>query len=96
MYVHVGDDVMIRVTEIIAILDKNTVKQSDMMQALLEEKKDIVINVANGSFKSLVITASYMYLSPIALATLKKHAYEWTYEENSLSINGEEIDRKCR
>ena len=83
---------MIRVTEIVAILDKNTVKQSDMMESLLKEKEDIVINVANGSFKSLVITASHMYLSPIALATLKKHAYEWNHDEHSLPINSEKME----
>ena len=72
MYVHVGDDVMIRSSEIIAILDKQTVMESEEMQDLLENKKTELVHLANGNFKSLVITPAYMYLSPIAIATLKK------------------------
>ncbi|RST70958.1 DUF370 domain-containing protein [Siminovitchia acidinfaciens] len=74
MYVHVGDDVMIRSSEIIAILDKQTVQDSEEMLELINRKKSELVDIANGTFKSLVITPSHMYLSPIAIATLKKKA----------------------
>lgn len=72
MYVHVGDDVIIRSSDIIAILDKQTVMDSEEMKVLLEQKKSCLVNISNGNFKSLVITPTHMYLSPIAIATLKK------------------------
>lgn len=74
MYVHVGDDTLVRLSDIIAILDMQTVKESETMQELLELKKSCVVNIANGPYKSLVITPNQMYLSPVALATLKKKA----------------------
>lgn len=72
MYVHVGDDVMIRSSEIVAILDKQTVMESEAMREMLEKKQSQLIYLANNTFKSLVITPTHMYLSPIAIATLKK------------------------
>jgi hypothetical protein len=72
MYVHVGENVMIRSNEIVAILDKDTVNTSEDIQVLLEKKKDLVSVLASGSFKSLVLTVSQIYLSPIAPTTLKK------------------------
>ncbi len=74
MYVHLGDDVMIRSSEIIAILDKQTVMDSEEMKGLLEKRKSELMNISNGAFKSLVITSTHMYLSPIAIATLRKKA----------------------
>ncbi|GIN92954.1 hypothetical protein J6TS1_17430 [Siminovitchia terrae] len=74
MYVHLGDDVMIRSSEIIAILDKQTVMDSEEMKELLEKRKSELMNISNGAFKSLVITSTHMYLSPIAIATLRKKA----------------------
>ncbi|MBD8005572.1 extracellular matrix regulator RemB [Bacillus norwichensis] len=74
MYVHLGDDVMIRSSEIIAILDKQTVMDSEEMKGLLEKRKSELMNISNGTFKSLVITSAHMYLSPIAIATLRKKA----------------------
>ncbi|MFD1707828.1 extracellular matrix regulator RemB [Siminovitchia sediminis] len=74
MYVHVGDDVLVRSNEIIAILDKQTVNDSKELQELLDRRKSELVSLANGSFKSLVITSTHMYLSPVAIATLKKRA----------------------
>ncbi|MBS4177598.1 extracellular matrix regulator RemB [Lederbergia citrea] len=72
MYVHAGEDVMIRSSEIIAILEKETAKDSQEIQTFLDKKNDLVINLANGAFKSLIITEPHIYLSPIAPGTLKK------------------------
>ncbi|WP_260844281.1 extracellular matrix regulator RemB [Siminovitchia fortis] len=77
-----GDDVMIRSSEIIAILDKQTILDSEGMQEMLQRRKSESVNISNGIFKSLVITPTRMYLSPIAIATLKKKAL------NGVPING--------
>ncbi|MBW8350322.1 DUF370 domain-containing protein [Bacillus sp. IITD106] len=72
MYIHVGEDIMIRSSEIIAILEKETVHSSDEIQHYLTEHQDAVVHLANGNFKSMIITKPHVYLSPIAPGTLKK------------------------
>ncbi|MBS4196581.1 extracellular matrix regulator RemB [Lederbergia citri] len=72
MYIHVGEDVMVRSSEIIAILEKDTVHSSEDIKQYLSEHQDAVVHLANGNFKSMIITKPHVYLSPIAPGTLKK------------------------
>ncbi|MGE8204769.1 extracellular matrix regulator RemB [Heyndrickxia sp. NPDC080065] len=72
MYLHVGEDVLVRTDEIITILDKGTVKDSVIIQEFLQEKKKNTVNLSKGEFKSLVITDHQYYLSPLASNTLLK------------------------
>ncbi|RLQ93956.1 extracellular matrix regulator RemB [Falsibacillus albus] len=78
MYVHVGEDVMVRTDEIIAILDKDSVQASEDIKQFLEEKGQAVQNLAKKSYKSLVITSKEIYLSPLASGTLKKRSLKWS------------------
>lgn len=72
MYLHVGEDVMVRADEIIAILDKGSVNESAIIHTFLQSKKKSLINLSKGEFKSLVITDHKQYLSPLASSTLVK------------------------
>lgn len=82
MYVHLGEDIMIRSSEIIAILEKNTVDSSDDIQLYLNKRKNEIINLSSGGiFKSLIMTSSHIYLSPIATTTLKKRLLKPKDEE---------------
>ncbi|MGE6257593.1 extracellular matrix regulator RemB [Heyndrickxia sporothermodurans] len=72
MYLHVGEDVMVRTDEIIAILDKESVNESAIIQEFIQSKKKIMVNLSKGNFKSLVITDYQYYLSPLASSTLLK------------------------
>ncbi|GIN59649.1 hypothetical protein J8TS2_39680 [Lederbergia ruris] len=72
MYVHAGEDMMIRSDDIIAILEKETVEYSLEIQKFLQHKEEFIINLSNGDFKSLIITEPHIYFSPIASSTLKK------------------------
>lgn len=74
MYIHVGEDVMVRTDEIIAILDKETVNESSTIQSFLESKVLETVNLSKGAFKSLVITNHRIYLSPLASSTLNKRS----------------------
>jgi len=64
--------VMVRSSEIIAILEKGTVHSSDEIKHFLEKNKKAVVYLSNGNFKSMIITSPHVYLSPIAPGTLKK------------------------
>lgn len=81
MYVHLGEDILVRAIEIIAILDKETVKSSKSMQELLEQKNKDIIPLTKGAFKSIVITEKAVYYSPLASGTLKKRSTKPVLQE---------------
>ncbi|ALC88507.1 hypothetical protein AM500_00905 [Bacillus sp. FJAT-18017] len=67
MYIHIGEDHMVRASEIIAIIDKDSAVVPETGKS---------INLSKGSFKSVVITEKNVYLSPLASSTLKKRSYK--------------------
>ncbi|WP_043934291.1 extracellular matrix regulator RemB [Bacillus sp. EB01] len=67
MYIHIGEDHMVRASEIIAIIDKDSAVVPETGKS---------INLSKGSFKSVVITEKNVYLSPLASSTLKKRSYQ--------------------
>ncbi|KSU59107.1 hypothetical protein AS034_19325 [[Bacillus] enclensis] len=84
MYIHVGEDVMVRTDDIIAIIDRDTVQFSEELQLFLKNKDNHLCNLAKGSYKSLVITKNQLYLSPLASSTLKKRSKKYSNYENLL------------
>ncbi len=72
MYVHVGEDVMVRTSEMIAVLDKNSAKESKIIEEFLKHETKKIFDLAKGAYKSIVITTDQVYLSPLASTTLKK------------------------
>jgi hypothetical protein len=76
MYIHLGGDKVIRSRELIAIFDISNDKPSQLPRMLLthdnQEKK--VERIGEEDAKSLVVTESRLYYSPISSATLKKRS----------------------
>lgn len=81
MYIHIGEDHSIRVKEIIAILDKESVKNSELITEFLGRHQDKVMNLSKNPFKSVVVTFDKVYLSPIASGTLKKRSSQVYIQE---------------
>ncbi|WP_066310717.1 extracellular matrix regulator RemB [Bacillus sp. FJAT-29814] len=81
MYIHIGEDHSIRVNDIIAILDKASVKNSELLTEFLEHHQDKVMNLSKNPFKSVVVTFDKVYLSPIASGTLRKRSNQVTIQE---------------
>ena len=75
MYVHIGENILVRTSEIITILDKQTVESSPISKEFLEHQK-AMINGKSSSYKSIVITKDTIYFSPIASNTLKKRTVQ--------------------
>jgi hypothetical protein len=74
MYIHLGGEKMIRANEVIAIFDISTEQSSDITKSLLHEvrtnrKIDVV---GNEESKSIVISNSNIYYSPVSPSTLRK------------------------
>ncbi|WP_096156156.1 MULTISPECIES: extracellular matrix regulator RemB [Bacillus] len=71
MYLHIGEEVMIRASKIIAILDKRLL-QSNWQEMLPIHMSKKIKNISKQDIKSVVITDESIYLSPLASTTLKK------------------------
>jgi len=76
MYVHIGDDILVRTIDIIFILDKQTIVSSEITKGFLENHRSASINAENTAYKSIVVTKDTIYFSPIASNTLKKRSYK--------------------
>lgn len=81
MYIHIGEDLNIRAKDIVAILDKESAKSSEMMDEFLMRHKEIVLNLSKNPYKSVIITKDKVYLSPIASGTLKKRSTHINIQE---------------
>lgn len=78
MYIHIGGDRMIRAKELIAIFDisieQSSKLSSQFMQAAKEHERVEV--VGEEEVKSIVLTQSNIYYSPISSSTLKKRLFQ--------------------
>ncbi|NHN32284.1 extracellular matrix regulator RemB [Paenibacillus agricola] len=76
MFIHLGGEKIIRSSELVAIFDLSIEKSSKISKQYLsyanKEKKVEVIGEEES--KSLVVTKSKVYYSPISSMTLKKRA----------------------
>ncbi|RFU67248.1 DUF370 domain-containing protein [Peribacillus saganii] len=78
MYLHVGEDILIKTDDIIAILDKQLFDQSSITEDFLKQREQVSLNLAKGSIKSVVITDKHIYYSPLSSGTLKKRSQKKT------------------
>jgi extracellular matrix regulatory protein B len=76
MYIHIGEEILVRSKDIIAILDKDSVRSSQNIQEFLQHNVKQTENLSKNPFKSIVITKEKVYLSPLASATLKKRSQQ--------------------
>ncbi|MFT8321804.1 MAG: extracellular matrix/biofilm biosynthesis regulator RemA family protein [Bacillus sp. (in: firmicutes)] len=81
MYVHIGENILVRALDIVTILNKQTMASSEVTVEFLEKQKKRIVHAENSSCKSIVITRDAIYFSPIASNTLKKRSYKLTVQE---------------
>ena len=77
MFLHLGNNIMVRKDKIISILDLNTAGSNQTSRKLLNNilKNEKVYNISKeGKEKSFVISESGNYLSPISSTTLLKRS----------------------
>ena len=65
MYLHIGEDILVKTDEVIAIMDKSLLNSSPIMEDFLQKKAEVTQNLAKGSVKSIVITNTVIYFSPL-------------------------------
>ena len=77
MYIHIGGDTMVRLREIIGIFDVRVQESLDWPAFYTHRgTRDsvVVVQPAEGDVKSLVLTDTHLYLTPISSLTLKRRA----------------------
>ncbi len=77
MFLHLGNNYMVRKDKIIAILDMETTKNSQISRNFLSNilKNNRVQRISEvGKEKSIIITDDSFYLSPITSSTLQKRS----------------------
>lgn len=73
MYIHLGGETVIRSRELVAILDLSGEKSEDAASFFADESQlNAVQKIGEEESKSLVVTTTGYYLSPVSTATLKK------------------------
>jgi len=83
MFIHIGGDVIIPKSELIAIINLNTTESSQITKEFLQlAKGDGIIKETKreGNFKSCIITDKGIYLSTISAGTLTKRDREFSYK----------------
>ena len=80
MFLHLGGDVVVRLKDVIAIMDLETTTISKISKEFLgiAEEEGFIINISEDLPKSFIITEvkkkSKIYVSPISSVTLYKRA----------------------
>jgi hypothetical protein len=75
MFIHLGGDIVIRSSDVIAIIDNNMESSKWTRQFLdKKEKNNQLIRITKEETKSYVITKDKIYCSPISSLTLKRRA----------------------
>ena len=77
MYLHLGGDILINKDKVVAIIDLETVTEGKINEKFLDNiKQNKKINYIStpGKEKTLIITSTGYYLSPISSTTLFKRS----------------------
>ncbi|WP_324716397.1 hypothetical protein U7230_13710 [Carboxydochorda subterranea] len=77
MYVHLGGDVVVRVRDVIAIVDLAATQRRGLSVADIiggRGSPQGVTRVGDGAGTSLVVTSDHLYISPISPLTLRRRA----------------------
>ncbi len=78
MFIHLGGERIIRASEVIAIFDitlQNESNLSNMLASSMQDYPNVEV-IGDEEPKSMVLTESRMYYSPISSGTLKKRAQQ--------------------
>jgi extracellular matrix regulatory protein B len=81
LYIHIGEDCLVKAKDIIAIIDKESSNSSPYFEELLNKHENHLIDLAKGSFKSIIITSGTIYFSPLASSTLKKRSEKLSVQD---------------
>ena len=79
MYVHIGGEYALPLSEIVGIMDIENTSTSAVTRAFLRQKEQEgrVITTSLDLPKAFVVTGTYVYITPVTAATLEKRCRMW-------------------
>lgn len=89
MFIHLGGEKIIRASELIAIFDLSIEKSSKISKSFVQnaQKERNFEVIGEEECKSLVVTKTKVYYSPISSTTLKKRANVLLMAESEAGSN---------
>ena len=77
LFIHLGDNVLVPLKEIIAIIDAKMEQSTESMKEFLQisDEEGFVVAIDEDEVKSYVVTTKKVYYSPISSLTLKKRSH---------------------
>lgn len=83
---HLGEDFVLRTRDVIAILEWHPAEEIyEYIERFKEEDK--LVDISDNDTKSIVVTESYLYLSPLSSLTLKRRALDETETEDDITLD---------
>ena len=76
MYLHLGGDFSVRISEVSSIHDYEQMRISETGKKFLSKRRTAAADVSDGKPKSIVVTNQAIYFSALSPMTLKKRAEE--------------------
>lgn len=75
MFVHIGNDNVIRSRDIVTIIEQDVISSSSIMEEMMRNgQKAGTVKGSEKNAKSVVITTELIYYSTLSVATLKKRS----------------------
>ncbi|SDC40126.1 protein of unknown function [Pelagirhabdus alkalitolerans] len=76
MFIHIGDDQVIRAEEIVAMIDQQYVHSSSINEEMIEHEEELQedLSLDDDVTKSIIITTDSIYYSSLSILTLKKRS----------------------
>ncbi|WLR50869.1 DUF370 domain-containing protein [Bacillus tianshenii] len=76
MFIHLGEEIVIRSEDVIAIIDGQLIESSTIMSEFIrgQEREKGITEVSAGAAKSIVVTKDRVYFSPLSSVTLKRRS----------------------
>ena len=87
MFLHLGADMVVPLSDVIAITDLKLAKSGinkDFLNKMYDEKK--IVDISEKKAKSFIITSKVVYLSAISSLTLQKRANNFTISNYVLHV----------
>ncbi|WP_027964589.1 extracellular matrix regulator RemB [Halalkalibacillus halophilus] len=76
MFIHIGDEHVIRSEEVVSIIDYNLFKSSSIIEEMISNQRENgnVTEAYYGDAKAIVITVDQIFFSSLSVSTLNRRA----------------------
>lgn len=84
LFLHLGEDIVLRTKEIVAIIDSNLVQESVILKEFIDINDKNIVHISDGTVKSIVVTENKVYFSPLTAVTLNRRS-QYSFELEMVS-----------